>query len=87
MDYLVPKFDKNNLHIVMWFQVFLFNSKNFLTDQFDPLGQSGLRSNGNERVLDTYRTPELVSHHQMQFSFKPKLPLFGEVLPYYRDYS
>ena len=37
MDYLMPEHDTNNLHAVIWFQVFLSNENNFQIYLFDSL--------------------------------------------------
>ena len=62
----------------------------FKTDLFDPidetltdtttLGQLGHGSNDSEGLIRFPRSPELESHHQMQFSFKPKIPPFWRIL-------
>ena len=60
------------------------NTNNFQMDVylFDPwdetltgtttLGQSGPGSNDSERIFHISKPPELESHHQMQFSVKPR---------------
>ena len=32
----MPKFDKSNLHMIIWLQIFLSNSNHFQTDLFNP---------------------------------------------------
>ena len=36
MGYLVLKFETYNLHMIVWFQVFLFNTNNFQIYLFGP---------------------------------------------------
>ena len=56
------------LHMVIWFQVFLFDINNLQAAQFDTTtsGQSGPGSKSNEEILS--RSPELEPYHQMQIS-------------------